>query len=123
MTQNRSSRRWFALFGVCLVGIFLALFHQSLYPSKVIFANDGPLGSANQAAHHLPAGFFGVWYDLNELGRNGGIFVPDVTSAFFWWLGPVGCAKTYAPLTLTILGLCAWACFRLLRLSPLACLL
>src|SRR5258708_27610047 len=108
MTQNRSSGRWFALFGVCLLGILLVLFHKSLYPSGIIFANDGPFGAANQLDHALPAGFFGVWYDLNTLGTNGGMFVPDITTGLTWLLGPLGCFKLYTPLTLAILGLCAW---------------
>src|SRR5258708_5614391 len=123
MIQNRSIGRWFGLFCLCLLIIFLALFYESLDPSKVVFANDGPLGSAMQAGIRLPAAFTGVWYDLNTLGTNGGVSVPDISQLFFWVLGPLGCAKAYALLTLLILGLCAWTCFRMLRLSQMACLL
>ena len=46
-----------------------------------------------------------------------------ITAVLFWALGPLLHAKFYVPLVLALLGLCAWFCFRQLKLTPPACLL
>ena len=121
MTKNRTSGRAFAVFIGCLLGILVVLFHSSFDPNKVIFSNDGPLGAMAQKAAQLPAGFKGVWWDLNTLGVNGGTMPPNLSQTLFWLLGPVGSAKFFAPLTLILLGLGVWFFFRQSKLAPAAC--
>ena len=121
MTKNRTGDRAFAVFICCLFGVLLVLFHSSFEPNKVLFSNDGPLGAVAQKATELPAGFKGVWYDLNVLGMNGGTMPPNLSQTFIWLSGPVGSAKFFVPFTLIILGLSAWFFFRRSGLAPAAC--
>src|SRR2546421_7312354 len=121
MTQKQSRFRLFVIFALCLLGILLALFHQSFLPGKIFFSNDGPLGYTSQNALELPTAFTGVWYDLNSIGVNGGTSMPDLSGVWFWLLGPIGFAKFFAPLVLLFLGCCAWFFFRQLRLNAAAC--
>src|SRR6266480_1627332 len=121
MTNKRFGGHPFLIFALCLFGILLALFHQSLDPDKVFFSNDGPLGATTQSAVQLPAGYSGVWYDLNSIGNTGGTSMPNLSTAIFWALGPVGSAKFFPPLVILFLGCCAWFFFRQLKLSPTAC--
>jgi hypothetical protein len=123
MTQEQSSKNQFLPLLLCLVGVLLALFHNSLIPARILFSNDGPLGAMNQQAVRLPAAFRGVWYDLNSLGNSGGTSVPDLSQGLFWLFGPLYFAKWYVPLVALFVGLCAWFCFRQLKLSALACVL
>src|ERR1700674_3807719 len=100
MTQNRSRDHSFAVFSVCLLGVLLLLFHNSLIPAKVLFSNDGPLGAMHQQAIRLPAAYTGVWYDLNTIGTSGGTSNPDLSQGLFWLLGPAGFANYFAPIVL-----------------------
>src|SRR5438132_8031115 len=129
-TANPSSRvpsrlcsSSFLVLLICLLGCIIALFHQSFHPDFVIFSNDGPLGALSAASSQLPSSFIGMWQDLNWLGTAGGSFAPNITAGLFWLLGPLGFAKFYPPLTILMLGLCAWFFFRRLKLVPLAGLL
>ena len=103
-----------------LAGVLAVLFWRSFLPDYVHFSNDGPLGQQNAAWARLPAGFWSVWADNNDLGTGVGLY-PFATYAWFNWLmGPVGYAKFLAPFELFILGLGAWTFFRQLKLTPLA---
>ena len=123
MIQNSSNRRWWLIFGLCLAGILAVLFFPCFKPETVLFSNDGPLGAVHAAAGKQPSGFLGLWYDLNSIGYNGGAFFASFTPTLLWLLQPLLFAKFYAACSLAILGLCAWVGFRLLKLTPLACLL
>lgn len=96
------------------------LFYRSFNPDCVVFSNDGPLGQVHASYSRLPAAFFGVWNDLNDIGFNGGTAAPNISCLVSWLLGPIGFAKFYAPICLFILGLGAWTFFRTLKLTPLA---
>jgi hypothetical protein len=106
-----------------LAGVLAFLFFPSFLPGRALYATDTPLSFLNSQARRLPAGFTGEWADLNSLGWWDGSPPPDITSALHWLLGPAGFARFEAPLSLLLLGLCAWYFFRQLRLAPQACLL
>ncbi|MGA2029069.1 MAG: hypothetical protein ABSG87_03245, partial [Verrucomicrobiota bacterium] len=109
---------------IILLAVLLALlFWKSFAPGFVEFFNDGPLGQVKAAWTQLPAGMFGAWEDLNDIGFNGGVFSPSLTTLIRWMLGPVGFAKFYTPMALVFLGLCAWTFIKQLKLSPLAAIL
>src|SRR5882724_488927 len=108
---------WF----VGLLPVTLALlFWRSFLPDYVHFSNDGPLGMQEVAWTRLPAGFFGMWSDMNVLGGDCGTSTPSVSTLLHWFLGPVGYSKFYAPVALLILGVGAWSFFRSLKLLQLA---
>ncbi len=112
------------LLAVCLLGgVLLLFFWRSLVPGLVHFSNDGPLGQVSAAWSRVPQAFTGCWGDLNSLGFAGGAAPMSVTSFLRWALGPVGYAKFLVPVTLLCLGLCAWFCFRQMKLGPAAALL
>lgn len=97
---------------LCLLGVLLVLFYRSLSPDKVLFSNDGPLGSlaADQVAKANP--MTGFWVDLNWVGINSGTATPCPTTLLFGLLGSPSYSKFYEPFTLLLLGLSAWFCFR-----------
>src|SRR6266542_1664187 len=107
----------FGPFILVLVLVISLLFGKSFQQNEVIFSNDGPLGVANSESLALPAAFKGYWVDLHWLGLNGAYAPVGVTYALLWMLGPVGYAKFYAPISLLLLGVCAWTFFRTLGLS------
>jgi hypothetical protein len=123
MLQNRSRMGSLAVPGLCLLGMLLVLFHDSLNPSATLFANDTPLGFLNQKALRPPACFTGVWCDLNTIGTNGGASIPNLSQGLFWLLGPLYFSKFFDPLVLLFLGLSAYFFFRQLKLGFLACVL
>ncbi len=106
-----------------LAVILSVLFYRSFLPDYVHFSNDGPLGSQSSAFCQLPGAFTGVWGDLNDVGSSCGVWPVDINSIFRWFLGPLGYAKFFPPITLLILGMSAWIFFRQLKLSPVACVL
>ena len=106
-----------------LAALLTLLFWRSFLPDYVHFANDGPLGQQNTQWSQPNLWFQGTWTDLNSLGNNGGAATPDFVQSMRWVFGPVGFSKFYAPLSIFILGLCTWAFFRALKLTPLACAL
>jgi hypothetical protein len=101
----------------------LLFFWPSLVPRLIHFSNDGPLAQQNAGYVRLPQAFSSVWGDLNGLGFPGGAVAPDISSMIRWLLGPVGYAKFLVPLTLLILGLSAWFCFRQMKLAAAAAIL
>ncbi len=114
--------RWWVYLPL-LALVLSVLFVRSFPPGSTLFSNDGPLGSLMSDSHRVPEVFSGGWQDLNTLGfREGGAF-PSITYGLLWLLGPVGFSTFYAPLTLLILGMGAFAFFRQSGLTPLACVL
>lgn len=103
-----------------LAAILMVLFWRSFLPGYVHFSNDGPLGQQNAAWARMPAGMTGVWIDANYLGVNGGVGALSLTVLLQSLLSPIYLAKFYPALTLFLVGLSAWTCFRQLKLSPLA---
>ncbi|MCC7373072.1 MAG: hypothetical protein IT581_00340 [Verrucomicrobiales bacterium] len=108
------------LLGVLVVVVGF-LFRDSFRSEMALFANDSPLGAVSSDCLRLPAGFWGVWADLNWLGINGGSTPVDLTSVLFLLLGPLSFIKFYPALTVVILGLCAWLFFRKLGFHPAVC--
>ena len=49
-------------------------------------------------------------------------FFPNLTAVLLWFLGPLYTAKFYAMISIAILGVCGWLCFRMMNLTPVACL-
>ena len=99
---------------------FLSKLHSR---QEVVFSNDGPLCGSVEAANQLPQIFAGAWLDLNSIGSNGGMATPSISSLLRLITGPVGYAKFFAPVSLFILGIGAWAFFRQLKLTALATIL
>lgn len=108
------------LFLMLLCGVLAVLFWRSFHPAWVQFANDGPFGAMMSERLRLPAAFGGTWGELNGYGIREPGAMPNVTFLLLWLLGPLGFAKFYPPLTLLILGACAWFCFRQLGLGSAA---
>lgn len=106
-------------FFFCLTAILAAIFHSSLSPSQTLFSNDSPLGILSSEALRLPEGFSGYWLDLNWLGAWAPSAVPGFSFLWFWLCGPLIFGKTYAPVSLLLLGCAAWIFFRQLRFSPM----
>ncbi len=106
-----------------LIGVLTVLFHNVFLPGRVLFSNDGPLGTQMSQSHAVPDTFTGGWQDLNTVGFREAGASPDITFGLLYLLGPVGYSKFYAPFTLLFLGLGAWCFFRQLKLAPLACVL
>jgi len=104
-----SSALWLFLL---VLGILAGFFWRSVEPSQVIFSNDGPVGAACKNELSMPAGYFGIWSDLNWLGFNGGSIPVSVYWLLVWVLGPIGSAKFMFPLTLLFLALSSWLFFR-----------
>lgn len=107
-------------FPFLLAIVLFILFWKSFLPDYVHFSNDGPLGAINTAQGKAPAGFYGTWDDLNDIGTSGGAFTPNISTLTSWFLGPVGYSKFYPVIALFTLGMGAWIFFRQLRLAPLA---
>lgn len=113
-------------FGVVLAlltAVLLLLFCRSFAPSETLFSNDGPLATLAADSRQMPETFSGGWEDLNSLGLRSGGAQPNITYALLWLLGPVAFSKFYAPITLLILGLGAWTCFRQFKLEAPVCLI
>ena len=103
-----------------LLVVLAVLFWRSFLPDFVHFSNDGPLGQQNVDWLRLPSAMFGMWDDLNDTGFTTGSFSPNITMVLKWFLGPIGYAKFYQPITLLILGVGAWTFLRSLKLSGIA---
>ena len=111
---------WAALVFAALLAL---VFRNSFVPELTIFSNDGPLGAISAASGKLPAGFFGVWNDLNWIGSRGIGAAPNISSLWAWLAQPVVFSKTYPPLALFLVGALAWFLFRQLGFKPAVCLL
>ncbi len=103
--------------------VLLFLFYRSFEPGHTLFSNDGPLATLVSDCHELPDNFSGSWEDLNSIGQRGGGVWVGISGGLRLLLGPVVFSKFYAPLSLLILGVGAWAFFRQLKLAPAACVL
>lgn len=123
LLEGKTSGKSFILLLIFLLTVLCVLFHESFDPKEVLFANDLPLGAAKAEQNRLPARFTGNWLDSNWIGAEGVSAAPDITSLINTILPPVIVLKLYAPLTMLLLGLSAWLCFRELRFHPVVCLL
>jgi hypothetical protein len=104
-------------------GLLTLMFWRSFLPGSALFSNDRPLGLLRADWMRLPSGLTGRWADLNSLGFNGGSFAESVTTLLLWVLGPLGSSKFLVPVTLCVLGMSSWFCFRRLGLGQPAELL
>ena len=111
------------LAGATLAGVLALLFWRSFRPGELLFSNDHSLGQIHAAWMRLPDGLTGRWADLNYLGFNGGSYAMSFTTLLRWLLGPLGSGKFLAPVSLGLLGSCAWLLFRRLGLARPAALL
>ena len=112
-----------ALAAGCLLLVLVAVFHSSLSPEQVVFANDAPLGQIQAHANDENKGW-AFWQDLNWVGGQYPSAMPNFTQAFFSLClavnaenGAVLFAKWYPPVALFLLGFSAWIFFRALRFS------
>lgn len=113
--------RWLLL-GL-LGGTLLLLFHQSLDPHQILFANDGPLGFLKSECNAMPSRFAGTWRDLSWLGGEAAAASPNISMFLLTLVSPVAYLKMYAPFTLLFLGFSAWLFFRQLKFHPMVCVL
>ena len=129
--QNPVSPWWKdALLALGLFGLVMAcFFSESFEQNKVVFANDAPLGQIQAHAADEKNGW-AFWQDLNWVGGEAPSAMPNFTKAFFelclWQGGDQGAvlfAKWYQPVSLVLLGFCAWVFFRALRFRQPVCLL
>ena len=113
----------------CLLLVLGFLFRESFESDKVVFANDAPLGAIQAHAHDEKHGW-SYWQDLNWVGGEFPSAMPNFTKAFFELClfaggdnGAVLFAKWYQPLSLALLGFCAWLFFRSLKFRQPVCVL
>ncbi len=113
----------------CLLLVLGFLFRESFDSDKVVFANDAPLGAIQAHAHDEKHGW-SYWQDLNWVGGEFPSAMPNSTKAFFELClfaggdnGAVLFAKWYQPLSLVLLGFCAWLFFRSLKFRQPVCVL
>ncbi|SVC98661.1 uncharacterized protein METZ01_LOCUS351515, partial [marine metagenome] len=106
------------------------LFRESFEKEKVVFANDAPLGAIQAHAFDEREEGWSYWQDLNWVGGEFPSAMPNFTKAFFELSlllggkdGAVFFAKWYQPVSLVLLGFCAWLFFRSLRFSQPVCVL
>ncbi|HUR47725.1 MAG TPA: YfhO family protein [Candidatus Saccharimonadales bacterium] len=122
-TSPRRDTRGFLIFFGCLLLVLGVMFARSFQSGYVHFSNDGPLGVQKSACNAVTDSVNGQWNDLYWVGFYGGSAPINLNSALSFLLGPVGFAKFLAPLSMLILGLCAWVFFRQIKLSPMLCIL
>lgn len=118
---TKKSPGWLAC--LLIAAILVLLFWKAFLPGYCHFSNDGPMGYQHADLNRLPQGFNGMWVDLWGMGWNGGAALPDMDMFVLWALGPAGYSSFYIPITLFILGMGAYFCFRRLGLSPVASIL
>ena len=111
------------LFLTVLAVVFSALFVGSFHPDKVVFSNDGPLGSVVAECRSIPEITTGVWVDSNWLGGPEPTPTPGPSLALRLVTSPVMLDKLYAPVSLMIIACCAYIFFWRMNFSPMACLL
>ena len=127
----------------CLLLVLGFLFRESFETEKVVFANDAPLGAIQSHAFDEKVGGWSYWHDLNWVGGEMPSAMPNFTKGFFELClllgekpvdskgqadlqaltGPVLFAKFYQPVSLGLLGFCAWLFFRSLKFSQPVCIL
>src|SRR5882724_12213618 len=108
------------LFPAILAGVLALLFFKSLSPGDVVFSNDGPYGAMVAQQNRMPSIMTGLWEDLNWLGFQIPAPSPTISSALRLVTTPLVFSKFFCPVSLFILGLCVWFCFRQWKLSQLA---
>lgn len=111
MASNSSkdtSRVGLLLATVAIAAALLALFHDSLLPGQVLFANDAPLGRLAAQADIVWSNFQAYWVSLDWIGINLPSGAPSFTPISYALLGPVLFAKYHVVLSLLLLGLAAW---------------
>ncbi len=121
--EGKSPGKNFVLLLIILLTILCVLFRQSFDPSKVLFANDLPLGALKAEQSKLPDTFTGNWQDSNWIGAESVSTAPDITALFGTLFAPEILMKIYPPFSMLLLGLCAWLCFRELGFRPVVCIL
>src|SRR6185369_2610694 len=108
-TSGKGASSGFWLILLCLTVILGFLFKDVFFRSAVtLFSNDGPLGVIKSEALKMPGEFAGMWMNLHWLGMNGSAASVGITYLLVWLLSPVGYAKFYEPISLFLLGVCAW---------------
>jgi hypothetical protein len=117
-----NSKPWL-LFLILLGASLIVLFYQSFLPHEVLFANDTPLGFLKSESDRLPDRFSGTWHDLSWLGGAAPTAAPTLTAIFSVFVSPEFFLKTYAPLTVLLVGFSAWAFFRSLQFNSIVCAL
>src|SRR4051794_9197293 len=110
-TNSQKRQPGILFFLLALAVVLVWLFHRSFEPNQVLFANDLPLGAIKADANKMPAGFFGLWQDLGWLGAAVPSATPNWTATFGTIVSMETFAKFYAPISMLILGLCAWFYF------------
>src|SRR5882762_7993870 len=110
-TSSAHGRAFMMLLGVLTLAL-TALFYRAWLPGQMLFSNDTPLGLRMAEYQEVSSLFTGCWNDLNWLGLNFGAAPPNISFGSAAVLGPLATAKFYAPLTLGLLGICAWFSFK-----------
>jgi hypothetical protein len=121
--ERKASGKTFVLLLIVLLTVLCVLFHKSFDPKQVLFANDVPLGALKAEQSKLPGNFTGNWQDSNWIGGEGVSPAPSITAFLGTIFPPEILLKIYAPLTMLLLGLSVWLCFRELGFHPIVCLL
>ena len=129
--RPESARSGWMSAGLTALVLFLVLaflFRESLFPGRVLFANDAPLGFIKHYFENGRDGW-GVWLDHTWVGYALPAGGPRFTT-FFSVLcagldgqGAVTFANFYAPVCLWVLGMCAWVFFRQLGCGSAVCLM
>ncbi len=118
MKKTPSGSRGLLLLTALLCGIIVMLFHNSFVPGKALFSNDGPLGIQFSRPYAMPEALKGNWNDLNWLGMYNGAYTPNFSGLTYLLTGNMGRVNWYAPISVLVIGLCAWLFFRRLKCPP-----
>src|SRR6185295_15330227 len=110
-SNSASGRKGFLLCAAIVALLLLLLFFKAFTPDYVVFSNDGPYGGMVATQNRLPAILTGYWADLNWIGGQNPAPAPTASTLARLLTSPLVFAKIFAPLSLWIVGLCAWVCF------------
>lgn len=110
----------FGHFFAVLLFALAILFAKSLVEKYVVFSNDGPMGGMVAAQNQVPETLTGLWQDLNSIGSQFPAALPTISTGFRLVTTPLLYSKFFCPFSLLVLGVCAWFCFRQLKLAPVA---
>jgi len=106
---------------VLLGGALAVLCHDGFKPYQVMWCNDSSLGAFKASSARLPDAYTGYWIDGNWIGTKVPAASPDLTNLLVTFTSPELYLKVFAPLSMLLMGFCAWVLFRQLKFAPMVC--
>ncbi|MGA2541328.1 MAG: hypothetical protein ABSG78_07165 [Verrucomicrobiota bacterium] len=119
-TGVKRKGQWLVLL-VLLGGALAVLCHDGFKPYHVMWANDTALGAIKATSARLPDTYTGHWIDGNWIGIKDPASSPTVDGILLTFIPVEWFYKTFAPLSMLLLGFSAWVMFRQLKFAPMVC--